>query len=78
MKNSYCYLENTIDAALAIADYVGGSVSNFVSMMNHKAKEIGMKNTHFNNPSGLDEKKGNYSTAYDMAILTSYAMKNKE
>lgn len=63
------------DAALAIADYVGGSVDNFVTMMNHKAKEIGMKNTKFNNPSGLDEDKGNYSTAYDMAILTSYAMK---
>lgn len=66
------------DAALSIADYVGGTVDNFVTMMNHKAKEIGMKNTHFNNPSGLDEDKGNYSTAYDMAILTSYAMKIKE
>ena len=63
------------DAALAIADYVGGSVDNFVIMMNHKAKEIGMKNSKFNNPSGLDEDKANYSTAYDMAILTSYAMK---
>lgn len=66
------------DAALAIADYVGGSVNNFVTMMNHKAKEIGMKNSKFNNPSGLDEDKANYSTAYDMAILTSYAMKLKD
>lgn len=65
------------DAALAIANYVGGSVDNFVKMMNLKAKEIGMVNTIFNNPTGLDEEKGNYSTAYDMAILTSYAMKNK-
>lgn len=64
------------DAALAIAHHVGGSVDKFVVMMNDKAKEIGMKNTTFNNPSGLDEDKGNYSTAYDMAILTSYAMKN--
>lgn len=64
------------DAALAIAKYVGGTVENFVVMMNNKAKEIGMTNTIFNNPSGLDEDKGNYSTAYDMAILTSYAMKN--
>jgi len=63
------------DAALAIAKYVGGSIENFVSLMNKKAKEIGMNNTTFNNPSGLDEDKGNYSTAYDMAILTSYAMK---
>lgn len=62
------------DAALAIADYVGNGVDNFVSMMNHKAKEIGMKNSTFNNPSGLDEEAGNFSTAYDMAILTSYAM----
>ena len=66
------------DAALAIADYVGNGVDNFVAMMNHKAKEIGMKNSRFNNPSGLDEEKGNFSTAYDMAILTSYAMKLKE
>lgn len=64
------------DAALAIANYVGGSVDKFVSLMNKKAEEIGMKNTTFNNPSGLDEDKGNYSTAYDMAILTSYAMDN--
>ena len=66
------------DAALAIAKYVGGSVDKFVDKMNKKAQEIGMKNTTFNNPSGLDQEKGNYSTAYDMAILTSYAMKNKE
>lgn len=60
-----------------IAETVGGSVDNFVSMMNEKAKEIGMKNTTFNNPSGLDSDKGNYSTAYDMGILISYAMQNK-
>lgn len=68
------------DAALMIADYVGGSVSKFVKMMNQKALKIGMKNTTFHNPSGLDEEDevGNFSTAYDMAILTSYAMKNKE
>lgn len=64
------------DAALMIAEYVGGSVENFVDIMNNKAKKIGMKNTTFNNPSGLDSEKGNYSTAYDMAILTSYAMDN--
>ena len=63
------------DAAIAIANYVGGSVDEFVMMMNDKAKEIKMMNTTFNNPSGLDQEKGNYSTAYDMAILTSYAMK---
>ena len=64
------------DAALAIANYVGGDVESFVKMMNEKADEIGMKNTTFNNPHGLDEEKGNMSTAYDMALLTSYAIKN--
>lgn len=66
------------DAALAIADYVGGDVQKFVVKMNDKASEIGMKNTIFHNPSGLDEEqeKGNFSTASDMAKLTSYAMQN--
>ncbi len=62
------------DAALAIANYVGGSVEDFVELMNKKAKELKMNNTTFNNPSGLDQEKGNYSTSYDMALLTSYAM----
>lgn len=65
------------DAALAIAHNVGGSVSKFVEMMNETATKIGMRNTTFNNPSGLDEEDGNFSTAYDMALLTSYAMKNE-
>lgn len=65
------------DAALAIANFVGGDIDSFVKMMNDKAKEIGMKDSTFNNPSGLDQDKGNYSSAYDMAILTSYAMKNE-
>ena len=65
------------DAAVTIATYVSGSVEEFVSLMNAKATELGMKHTTFNNPSGLDEDEGNYSCAYDMAILTSYAMKNK-
>ena len=56
---------------------MGGSVDNFVTMMNKKAVEIGMKNSKFNNPHGLDDNGGNLSTAYDMALLTSYAMKNE-
>ncbi len=65
------------DAALMIAKYVSGNVMDFVKLMNSKAKEIGMKNTIFVNPSGLDNNKnGNYSTAYDMALLTRYAMQN--
>ena len=66
------------DAAVTIATYVSGSVEEFVKLMNAKATELGMKHTTFNNPSGLDEEEGNYSCAYDMAILTSYAMKNKD
>lgn len=66
------------DAALVISVAVSKDVDKFVKLMNEKAQEIGMKNTVFNNPSGLDEEKGNYSTAYDMALLMSYAMKNKE
>lgn len=63
------------DAALMVAKYVGGDVETFVNMMNNKAKVIGMTNTIFNNPSGLDNTdSGNYSTSYDMALLTRYAM----
>lgn len=61
------------DAAVAIANYVGGSEENFVKMMNDKALSLGMKNTVFKNSHGLDEDTQNYSTAYDMALLSSYA-----
>lgn len=63
------------DAATAIAEYVGGSVEGFAYLMNEKATWLGMENTHFDNPHGLDSKT-HYSTAYDMAILTKYAMNN--
>ena len=64
------------DAAIMIATYVAGSEEAFVKLMNDKAKKIGMKNTTFVNSSGLDNTdSGNYSTAYDMALLTRYAMK---
>ncbi|WML47656.1 D-alanyl-D-alanine carboxypeptidase family protein [Neobacillus sp. PS3-34] len=66
------------DAAVAIAEYVGGSVDGFAFLMNLKAREIGMENTHFSNPHGLDDHENHYSTAYDMALLTRYAMMNKE
>ncbi len=66
------------DAAVAIAESVGGSLEGFVYLMNQKAREIGMEDTYFSNPHGLDDHDEHYSTAYDMAILTRYAMKNKE
>lgn len=66
------------DAAYAIANHVGENQENFVRMMNEKAKEIGMKNTTFSNPSGLDDfDNGNQSTVYDMALCMQAAMKNE-
>lgn len=65
------------DAAIAIANTVAGSVENFVYLMNEYASTIGMKNTKFVNPHGLDSDGiGNISSAYDMALLTKVAMQN--
>lgn len=64
------------DASVVIAKYVGGDIDNFVYLMNEKAKEIGMQNTTYKNPHGLDEETKNYSTAYDLAILTRYLYLN--
>lgn len=64
------------DAANAIAYYVGGSPEEFAGMMNERAGEIGMENSSFVTPSGLDDDE-HYTTAYDMALLTAEAMKNE-
>ena len=64
------------DAAWAIANHVGGDVDSFVAMMNEKAAELGMTNSVFQNPSGLDETTYNLSTAYDIALVQRYAMNN--
>ncbi len=65
------------DAAVEIADHIGGSIDGFVDKMNEKAEQIGMKDSIFRNPSGLDETDGgNISSAYDMALLMRYAMQN--
>lgn len=62
------------DAALVLADYVGnGDTKNFVKMMNDKAKELGCKNTHFENPDGLHDD-NHYTTARDMYKITTYAL----
>ncbi len=63
------------DAAVAIAEHVGGSVDAFVDMMNNKAHEIGAYNTHFANPNGLPID-NHYTTAYDLALISAYAMNN--
>lgn len=65
------------DAAVAVAEHVGGSVEAFVEQMNRKAIELGATATHFVNPHGLD-KPDHYTTAYDLALITRYAMRNPE
>ncbi|MDE6141539.1 MAG: serine hydrolase, partial [Bacilli bacterium] len=66
------------DAAIALAEHIGGSESGFARLMNEMAESLGMYHTHFINASGLENEKGegNTSTAEDMGILMSYAMKN--
>ena len=63
------------DAAIAIAEHVGGSVDGFAALMNKKAKELGMTGTHYVNPHGLHHT-DHYTTARDMALLTAYAFEN--
>lgn len=63
------------DAAVALAEYVGESVEEFAGLMNKKAEQIGLKNTHFVTPHGLDDE-NHYTTAYELALLTDYALEN--
>jgi len=66
------------DAAVTIANGVSGNEEEFDKLINKKAEEIGMKNSTFHNPSGLDvDDEGNLSTSYDMALLMKYAMNNE-
>ncbi len=70
-------LKSGNDAAVAIAEYLGGSVDAFALLMNKKAREIGALNTNFINPHGLDDEM-HYTTAFDLALITREAMKNKK
>ena len=63
------------DAAVAIAEHIGGSVEGFAQLMNARAKELGAVNTHFVNPHGLPDD-GHYTTAYDLALIAREAMGN--
>ena len=65
------------DAAVALAEHVGGSVQGFADMMNKKAEELGLVNTHFVTPHGLDDSQ-HYTTALELAELTDYAMQNEK
>ncbi len=64
------------DAAVALAEHVGGSVKGFAELMNEKAIELGLTNTHFVTPHGLDDA-NHYTTALELAKLTDYAMNNE-
>ncbi len=67
------------DAALTLAEHVGGSEEVFVSMMNERAKALGMKNTHFENVTGLDDDVINHlTTAYDIALMSRELIKHKK
>ena len=63
------------DAAMALAYHIGGGEEKFVEMMNAQASELGLKNTHFANPHGLDAD-GHYTSALDLALITAEGMKN--
>ena len=69
-------LKSANDAAYVLAEHVGGSVEGFSEMMNKKAEELGCKNTHFVNPNGIHNQ-NHYTTAYDMYLISNYAMKNE-
>ena len=64
------------DAAVALAIHTAGSVEEFAKLMNKKAEELGLKNTHFVTPHGLDNSE-HYTTAYELAVITDYALKNE-
>lgn len=64
------------DAAVALAEYASGSIEEFAKLMNQKALELNLTNTHFVTPHGLDQDE-HYTTAYELALLTNYALNNK-
>ncbi|MBU5478313.1 D-alanyl-D-alanine carboxypeptidase [Eubacterium sp. MSJ-13] len=68
-------LESANEVCLAAAEHVSGSVKSFVNLMNKRVKELGLKDTHFNNPNGLPDP-NHYTTAYDMAMIGRAALKN--
>ena len=63
------------DAAVALAESCSGSIEEFSNLMNNKAKELGLSNTHFESPHGLDSD-AHFTTAYELAMLSDYALKN--
>ena len=70
-------LESGGESCITLARYVSGTEEEFINLMNQKAREIGMENTHFSNPTGITDSE-NYSTAKDIGILFEYALRNKQ
>ena len=64
------------DAAVALAEFISGNIESFANLMNEKAEYLGLISTHFISPHGLDNDE-HYTTAFDLAILTNYALHNK-
>lgn len=64
------------DAAVALAEYISGSVENFADLMNQKAKSLNLGSSHFTSPHGLDHNE-HYTTAYELALITDYALHNE-
>lgn len=69
-------LESANECAWAIGEHIGGTMENFVKMMNERAAEIGCSNTHFNNPNGLPDEE-HWTSAHDMALISAEAYKNE-
>lgn len=69
-------LRSANDAAAALAYEISGSIEDFAALMNERARSLGLSDTSFKNPHGLDEE-GHYTTAHDLAIITAEAMKNE-
>lgn len=69
-------LASSNECAFAVAEHVGGTMENFVAMMNEKAKELGCVNTHFTNPHGLPDE-NHWTCAYDMALISQAAYENE-
>lgn len=63
------------DAAIALSEAIAGDVSSFVELMNRKAESLGLSNTHFESPHGLDSD-NHYTTTYELSLLTDYALNN--
>ncbi|MBR1743516.1 MAG: D-alanyl-D-alanine carboxypeptidase [Lachnospiraceae bacterium] len=68
-------LQSANELCLAVGEHISGSVKEFVKLMNKRVKELGLKDTHFNNPNGLPDEK-HYTSAHDMAVIARTAMKN--